>query len=64
MSHALLTIIGLSPIVMMVVAEWFGKSPAASPRVQVFCRRTFRLLRGCIWGRPFWRWHSLRWRCF
>jgi len=43
MSRGLLTIIGLSPIVMMMVAEWFGKSPAASPRVQVFCRRTFKI---------------------
>jgi hypothetical protein len=43
MSYTLLAIIGLSPIVMMGVAEWFGQSPAASPRAQAFCRRTFKV---------------------
>jgi hypothetical protein len=42
-SYSLLAIIGLSPIVIMVIAEWFGRSPATGPRAQVFCRRTFKV---------------------
>jgi hypothetical protein len=42
-SYTLIAIIGLLPIIIMVTAEWFGHSPAASPQAQAFCRRAFKV---------------------